>query len=179
MATVLWSVIEEEIRDLVNADVFEEGNKYHKYLLRWGNRTQREIAQIVNIREHLITDGTNVTLTTSLYYASLPADFFKISDRFTTVRLDEDYIDIIPLETLASYDINDNEVKVLGKNRSLPDIIRSVAHELVHHKQNERGELTGREEEGADGSPWEDQANALAGELVRKYGRENPEIYDI
>jgi len=80
---------------------------------------------------------------------------------------------------LASYDINDNEVKVLGKNRSLPDIIRSVAHELVQHKQNERGELTGREEEGVDGSPWEDQANALAGELVRKYGRENPEIYDI
>lgn len=99
----------------------------------------------------------------------------ELDDDFSVVITDNDD----ELETLASYDINDNEVKVLGKNRSLPDIIRSVAHELVHHKQNERGELTGREEEGADGSPWEDQANALAGELVRKYGRENPEIYDI
>ena len=99
----------------------------------------------------------------------------ELEDNFT-VNITNDSEDV---ETLASYDINDNEVTVLGKDRSLPDIIRSVAHELVHHKQNERGELTGREEEGSDGSPWEDQANALAGELVRKYGRENPEIYDI
>ena len=97
-----------------------------------------------------------------------------LEDNFT-VDITNDSDDV---ETLASYDINNNEVTVLGKNRSLPDIIRSVAHELVHHKQNERGELTGREEEGEDGSPWEDEANAKAGELVRKYGRENPEIYD-
>ena len=98
----------------------------------------------------------------------------ELEDNFT-VDITNDSDDV---ETLASYDINNNEVTVLGKNRSLPDIIRSVAHELVHHKQNERGELTGRQEEGEDGSPWEDEANAKAGELVRKYGRENPEIYE-
>jgi len=99
----------------------------------------------------------------------------ELEDNFT-VDITNDSDDV---ETLASYDINNNEVTVLGKDRSLPDIIRSVAHELVHHKQNERGELTGRQEEGEDGSPWEDEANAKAGELVRKYGRENPEIYDL
>ena len=97
-----------------------------------------------------------------------------LDDDFT-VNITNDSDDV---ETLASYDINDKEVTVLGKNRALPDIIRSVAHELVHHKQNERGELTGRKEEGEDGSPWEDEANAKAGEIVRKYGRENPEIYN-
>lgn len=104
MSTVKWSVIEEEIRDLLNSDVFESGNKYHKYLLRWGNRTQREIAQKINIREHFDTDGADISLTTTDYFVSLPSDFFKISDRFTTVRLDEDYLQIVPLETLASYD---------------------------------------------------------------------------
>ena len=99
----------------------------------------------------------------------------ELEDNFT-VDITNDSDDV---ETLASYDINNNEVTVLGKNRSLPDIIRSVAHELVHHKQNEEGELTGNQEEGADGSPWENQANAKAGELVRIFGRENPEIYDI
>lgn len=112
----------------------------------------------------------------------------KIEDfiDFTKVDLDLDdnfTVDITndtdEVETLASYDINNNEVTVLGKDRSLPDIIRSVAHELVHHKQNERGELTGRQEEGEDGSPWEDEANAKAGEIVRKFGSENPEIYDL
>ena len=101
-------------------------------------------------------------------------DDLELDDNFT-VDITNDSDDV---ETLASYDINNNEVTVLGKDRALPDIIRSVAHELVHHKQNERGELTGRQEEGEDGSPWEDEANAKAGELVRKYGRENPEIYE-
>ena len=96
-------------------------------------------------------------------------------DNDFSVNITNDSDDV---ETLASYDINDKEVTVLGKNRALPDIIRSVAHELVHHKQNGRGELTGRKEEGEDGSPWEDEANAKAGEIVRKYGRENPEIYN-
>jgi hypothetical protein len=99
----------------------------------------------------------------------------KLDDNFT-VDITNDSDDV---ETLASYDINNNEVTVLGKDRSLPDIIRSVAHELVHHKQNELGELTGRQEEGEDGSPWEDEANAKAGEIVRKFGKENPEIYKI
>ena len=83
------------------------------------------------------------------------------------------------LETLASYNIKDNEVKVLGKNRSLADVIRSIAHELVHHKQNQNGELSGNAEEGADGSPIENEANAKAGELVRKFGNLKPEIYDL
>jgi len=99
----------------------------------------------------------------------------ELDDNFT-VDITNDSDDV---ETLASYDINNNEVTVLGKNRSLPDIIRSVAHELVHHKQNERGELTGRKEEGEDGSPWEDEANAKSGEIVRRFGRNNPEIYDL
>jgi hypothetical protein len=112
----------------------------------------------------------------------------KIDDFINFVKVDLDLDDDFRVnitnnsdnvETLANYDINNNEVTVLGKNRSLPDIIRSVAHELVHHKQNERGELRGREEEGEDGSPWEDQANAKAGEIVRRFGRRNPEIYDL
>ena len=96
-------------------------------------------------------------------------------DNDFTVNITNDSDDV---ETLASYDINNHEVTVLGKNRSLPDIIRSVAHELVHHQQNKEGELTGSKEEGEDGSPWEDEANAKAGEIVRKYGRINPGIYD-
>jgi hypothetical protein len=83
------------------------------------------------------------------------------------------------LETLASYDMSDNEITVLQKNRAVPDIIRSIAHEMVHHKQNELGDLKGNPEEGEDGSPWEDQANSKAGELVRMFGKEFPEIYDL
>jgi hypothetical protein len=101
-----------------------------------------------------------------------------------TLSLDDDFtINLVDnggdLETLANYDIENGEINVLTKNRAIPDIIRSIAHEMVHHKQNNRGELTGKPEEGEDGSPWEDEANAKAGELVRIFGRQYPEIYDL
>ena len=83
------------------------------------------------------------------------------------------------IETLANYDMMDGEINVLTKDRATPDIIRSIAHEMVHHKQNERGDLRGNPEEGEDGSPWEDEANAKAGELVRLFGKQYPEIYDL
>lgn len=83
------------------------------------------------------------------------------------------------LETLGNYDIDKKKINVLTKNRAIPDIIRSIAHEMVHHKQNSEGELSGNQEEGKDGSEWENEANAKAGEMVRKFGRENPEIYDL
>jgi hypothetical protein len=53
--------------------------------------------------------------------------------------------------------------------------MRSVAHELVHHQQNENGKLKGKISNV--GGPIEDEANAVAGELLKKYGIDNPEIY--
>jgi hypothetical protein len=152
--------------------------------VKWENgRTLKVLLPHDKIR--VINRGGNI-MNPSRSYGNLSED--KIDDFVDFVsgdlELDDNFtVDITDdsedVETLASYDINNNEVTVLGKNRSLPDIIRSVAHELVHHKQNELGELTGNQEEGEDGSPWENQANAKAGELVRIFGRENPEIYDI
>ena len=68
-----------------------------------------------------------------------------------------------------------SEVRVYTKERALQDIMRSVAHELVHHQQNERGELEG--EISNVGGKIEDEANAVAGELLKKYGIKYPEIY--
>lgn len=81
------------------------------------------------------------------------------------------------IETSAYYDIVERIVCVYIKDRAIMDVMRSVAHELVHHKQNERGDLIGLAEEGADGSPLENEANSLAGEIIRVFGRQNPEIY--
>ena len=68
-----------------------------------------------------------------------------------------------------------SEVRVYTKERALQDIMRSVAHELVHHQQNERGDLEGKVSNV--GGPIEDEANAVAGELLKKYGIDYPEIY--
>jgi hypothetical protein len=81
------------------------------------------------------------------------------------------------ITTSAYYDIVNCKVCVYIKDRAIMDVMRSVAHELVHHHQNERGDLHGRPEEGADGSPLENEANSKAGEIIRIFGKQNPEIY--
>jgi hypothetical protein len=72
---------------------------------------------------------------------------------------------------------NDSQrIKVVVHNRNMADILRTLAHELVHHQQN----LQGRMYDGAgeDGSPIENEAHAVAGVIMREFGRENPEIFE-
>ena len=59
------------------------------------------------------------------------------------------------------------------------DVLRSISHELTHHKQNQLGELENNPNAGDDGSPIENEANAKAGELIRIFGKQNPEIYNL
>jgi hypothetical protein len=82
------------------------------------------------------------------------------------------------LKTTANYDYTkDNKIiKVNAKNRALVDVMRSIAHELVHHKQWERGDLKVKP---ADiGGPIEDEANAKAGQFIKLYAKKDNTIYD-
>ena len=62
-------------------------------------------------------------------------------------------------------------------NRHPMDILRTVAHEYVHYKQ--RVEKGVRHGSSRPGSSSENQANAKAGELMRKYGELHPELFDL
>jgi Zn-dependent peptidase ImmA (M78 family) len=61
-------------------------------------------------------------------------------------------------------------------NRNLIDIMRTVAHELTHRKQHEDGRING--DQSYPGSPIEQEADAVAGYLMKLYGKENPEIVE-
>ena len=82
--------------------------------------------------------------------------------------------------SFAAYSPGAREVHVMSKNRHPMDIFRSVAHELVHHKQNEEGRI-GKDiaKEGATGSDIENEANSRAGELMRWYGKANPSCFNM
>jgi hypothetical protein len=82
------------------------------------------------------------------------------------------------IRTSAVYNNKTELARVYIKNRAVVDICRSIAHELVHHKQNQRGDLKDNPTAGDDGSPEENEENAKAGELIRIFGRQNPEIYE-
>ena len=60
-------------------------------------------------------------------------------------------------------------------NRHPVDILRTLSHEVVHYKQLlEKGTIKSH-----PGSPEENFANAKAGEIMRKYGKLHPELFDL
>lgn len=74
------------------------------------------------------------------------------------------------------FDPNDNKIWVYVKNRNMADILRTLAHELVHRKQAELGMLDNMS--GETGSTIENEANAQAGVLLRDFGKLNDSIYE-
>lgn len=78
------------------------------------------------------------------------------------------------LKTYAYYNKQTGDVKVYVKNRGLADVLRSVAHELIHHKQNQSNLLDVPHPDV--GGQIEDEANSVAGQLVKKFGYKYPEL---
>ena len=74
--------------------------------------------------------------------------------------------------TTAAYFIGKNKAIIYSKNRALVDVLRSVAHEMVHMMQDEQGMIDGPVQDA--GGFHEDQANAKAGELIKLYAKSTP-----
>ena len=73
--------------------------------------------------------------------------------------------------------VPDGQIWVHISNRNLADIMRTLCHELVHRKQFEIGTAsTDMDEEQRQ--RIEDEANALAGRMMREYGKKNNSIYE-
>jgi hypothetical protein len=120
----------------------------------------------------------------------LPSDKQQTIKDFVQFVVDEIGIETAPkvviqanrdgLETTAAYSPSDGLVRVNGGGRALVDILRSIAHEVIHHKQNIEGKLESvlkRNGEIADiggtneGDDIEDEANAVAGQLIKKFAK--------
>ena len=112
----------------------------------------------------------------------------RILDKFVEFVKNELDIKIMPtiviqngrkdLKTTANYDYmkKNKIIKINGKNRALVDVLRSLGHELTHHKQFEQGRLKVKPPD--IGGEIEDEANAKAGQFIKMFGRENQIIYE-
>lgn len=81
------------------------------------------------------------------------------------------------MTSLGSYEPEENKLVVVVQGRLLADILRTIAHELVHVKQQQDGRITNPEIDGATGSDIENEANALAGVLMRNYAKIDKKIF--
>lgn len=109
-------------------------------------------------------------------------EFFKYAikklgiQNVPTVVFNTDKGRVNELRSMAGYMPKENKIWVYTNKRNAADIVRSLAHELVHCKQQESN--PGKLINGSTGSDDENEANSVAGILLRTYGKQNPLIYE-
>jgi hypothetical protein len=81
--------------------------------------------------------------------------------------------------TTGGYSPKDKCVYTISEGRQIADILRTIAHELVHQKQDLQGKIKGNIPD--IGGVIEDTANAIAGRLVKMYVKKYnaKEIYSL
>ena len=75
--------------------------------------------------------------------------------------------------TFGMYVVGENTLYVALVNRHPNDILRTIAHELQHYKQDTEHSL--HDESGETGSPEENEAHAMAGIVMRHFNKMYPE----
>lgn len=78
--------------------------------------------------------------------------------------------------SFGGYMPGEQHITITVKNRHIMDVCRTLAHELVHYKQDLDNELED-DEAGSTGSPQENEANARAAVIMRNFGRAFPDMF--
>lgn len=102
----------------------------------------------------------------------------KIDQPYSVYFVDDKVNASDPLGKTAMYNPSSNSVYVYATNRHPKDILRSIAHELMHHKQNCDGRLDKTYGEGSDDLKTLELEANKAGYLVREFedGRKNKQL---
>ena len=79
--------------------------------------------------------------------------------------------------TFGMFSNKDKTIRVEIKNRHPLDVMRTLAHELVHFKQHLKGQINNKS--GDTGSKQENEANAVAGIIMRQFNRAHPKAFKM
>ena len=109
-------------------------------------------------------------------FCNFCADYLPIIDDFEIQVIDNRSKHGIT--TTAAYYIGENKCVIYGKNRAFVDVLRSIAHEMTHMMQDELG-LIGERPIRDAGGYHEDQANARAGELIKRFAKSSTDRKQI
>jgi len=119
--------------------------------------------------------------TTKKSFDLLVKDFVRFAKIKLNIRNDIPVELIYDLEFSRKYSAfacimtDSKQIYVSVINRHPADILRSLAHEMVHYKQM----INGQSIQGHTGSRHENEANAKAGVVLRDYGKLHPELFTM
>jgi hypothetical protein len=144
-------------------------------------------------RSYTIEDVTStpdgVGPSTRMFLSEEPKDLLEIIKEF--VAFSQEYLELekVPKivikkdpawsernKSFGSFDLETGVLTISAANRHPMDILRTLAHELVHRKQAEENDLP--PEAGETGSPEENDANATAGIIMREFAQLHPDYFE-
>lgn len=163
---------EEEIKKFL-----PDGVEVADFLLAMGKKSKEEPKPEVTpeqppMNEGRLNESQTATIGEFIKYA---CKNLAIQNPPRNLTLSYDTDQVKDRRSFGYFDPNNHKIWVYVKNRNMADILRTLAHELVHHKQNLDGRIN--YESGETGSDIENEANAKAGVLLRDFGKKNNEIY--
>ena len=96
-------------------------------------------------------------------------------DRLPDIKL-ELHLALDEQPSFGKFVQSENRMYLAIEDRHPVDILRTLAHELVHYKQGVEHELTPNS--GDTGSPQENEAHEVAGIIMRHFNKQHPEFFD-
>jgi Zn-dependent peptidase ImmA (M78 family) len=129
---------------------------------------------------HHLLNETVETYTTVDEFVDIMKDFLPLAmhhlkiDALPHIRL-EKYIKDSHQPTFGKYVNEENVIHVGIENRHPLDVLRTLAHELVHFKQGTENRLDAKS--GETGSPIENEAHEVAGIIMRHFGKRYPHYF--
>jgi hypothetical protein len=83
-----------------------------------------------------------------------------------------------PVDTsFGGYNPETKSINLVTAGRHPVDVLRTLAHELTHYRQDTEGKL--EPGAGETGTPQENEANSEAGIIMRDFAQENPEYFGL
>ncbi|MBX6361017.1 MAG: hypothetical protein IRZ03_13160 [Acidobacterium ailaaui] len=153
----------------------DSGKIYDIYKLLGMNINNEIISESYNYNQPVYYRKDNL-YSEVMKFVSFCKKFLSIKSKIRIELIDQGYTNgsyahVTVQELGHDYEHTTFLITVYIRNRDLYDIFRSIAHELVHVRQSE---LYGWEElDGDTGSGDENEANAIAGTILRIYGKKS------
>jgi hypothetical protein len=97
-------------------------------------------------------------------------------ENLPTINLSDDSQEAVDMHSWGVYQPTDKSISIVIAKRHPADIFRTLAHELVHYKQD----LTGRLQpgDGKTGSDVENEANSRAAIIMRNFAQAQPNLFE-
>ena len=132
-----------------------------------------KVAPAIITEEILPDDKKKMVIEDFIMFA---CNYLGIDPNKANVELSYDPNEAAQMFSFGKQTPDTGVIRVVVVNRNLADVLRTLAHELVHRKQQLEGKLyVGA---GDDGSDVENEANAEAAVIMRKFGSANPIIFE-